>query len=151
MKRRHNKRKSKYFYNKYFTKSDKHKVDVLFAKDKQKNGKTKIVKMFRMGEVSIIRHCKIRSDANVFDTANELYFEQRDLRKWKRNGTLAIKKKQLRKMQNSKCPICGKLMFLNDQTEIHRKVFLTKGGNVKIENLQLVHTECHKQCHLSDE
>ncbi len=151
MKYRHNKQRYKHFYKKYFTKSNKHKVDVLFAKQKvEEDGKQSVLKMFRLGEVNIIRHCKIRSEAIIFDKSQELYFEKRDQRKWKRNGKFANNQKLLRKQQYSKCPICGKLMFLKQEVDIHRKVHKTSGGNDNLENLQLIHSDCHVQIHYSD-
>lgn len=151
MKYRHNKQRCKHFYKKYFTKSNKHNVDVLFAIKKTDKGKKQsVLKMFRLGEVNIIRHCKIRSEAIIFDKTQELYFENRDIRKWKRNGKFANNLKLLREQQYSKCPICGKLMFLKDKVELHRKVYKTSGGNDTLENLQLVHSDCHRQLHYSD-
>ncbi|RLD53862.1 MAG: group II intron reverse transcriptase/maturase [Bacteroidetes bacterium] len=147
MKYRHNRGRSKHFYKKYFTKSNKHKVDVLKAEKKRKGQKTILLKMFRLGEVKITRHIKVRSSANVFDKDDELYFEKRELEKWKRNTIFAGKQKRLRLRQLSKCPHCGHLIYLNDAVEIHHKIFKAEGGSNKLENLQLLHENCHRQLH----
>ena len=152
MKRRHNKRRCRHFYKKYFTKSNKHKVDVLFAPVRKQKGEKKktdkVMKMFRLGEVKIIRHTKVRSAANVFDKNCEFYFEKRELSKWKRKGTFRKKVEQLRKRQFSKCPYCGKMIYLPDEVDIHRRVYKLGGGSANLENLQLLHKDCHGQLHL---
>ena len=151
MHRRHNRTRFKYFYNRYFTKSNKHKVDVLWAtkkiEEKKKAPRYVTRKVFRMGEVEIRRHVKVRSSANIFDTTNETYFEKRELDKWVRNNKFDIKGKQLRKRQLSKCPQCGHFIYANDAVEIHHKVYKTEGGSNNLDNLQLLHQNCHKQLH----
>jgi RNA-directed DNA polymerase len=149
MKYRHNRERCHHFYKRYFTKADKHKADVLFATKRKgmKSNKTTKVKLFRLGEVNIVRHIKIKSSANIFDKNWELYFEQRESKKWKRKGILARKEKQLRKQQLSKCPYCGQMIYLSQDTDIHRKVYLVEGGTDKIDNLQLLHEDCHEQLH----
>ncbi len=149
MQYRHNRSRYKYFYKRYFTKSNKHKVDVLKAvkKPKEQKGKPITLKMFRLGEVKVIRHIKVRSSANVFNKADELYFEQRELDKWKRNNIFTGKQKQLRLKQLSKCPHCGHMIYLNDTVEIHHKVYKAEGGNDRLDNLQLLHENCHRQLH----
>ena len=149
MKYRHNRKRYKHFYKKYFTKSDKHKVDVLFAQ-KKPNGidkKPRIVKMFRLGEVKIKRHTKIKSAANIFDKTQEFYFEQRESKKWKGKNKFDHIEKQLRKKQYSECPFCRQMIYLSDKVEIHRKVFLTEGGKGNLENLVLLHEGCHLKLH----
>jgi len=149
MQYRHSRRRYKYFYKKYFTKSNKHNVDVLHATKKLKEPKKKfiVLKMFRLGEVKITRHIKVRSAVNVFDKNDELYFEKRELEKWKKSSTFASKKKQLRLRQLSKCSHCGHLIYLNETVEIHHKTYKAEGGSDKLENLELLHENCHRQLH----
>ena len=75
-KRRHPSKSWKWIKSKYFSASEENSS--FSAIYKSKNGKKiKIYKIFRAGRVPIIRHTKIRTSVNLFETKDKKYFAQR--------------------------------------------------------------------------
>ncbi len=74
-KRRHQNKSWKWIREKYFTASGENCTFSALTTDKKK-GKLLIHKLRRLAYVPIIRHTKIRSDANPFDKADKEYLEK---------------------------------------------------------------------------
>jgi RNA-directed DNA polymerase len=95
----------------------------------------------------IRRHIKIKSQANPFDPSWELYFEERQNRKTvgelKGKGQLI----QLWKRQKGICPICEQKITSTTGWHKHHVIWRSKGGTDTLENLVLLHPNCHQQLH----
>ncbi|WP_416777289.1 hypothetical protein ACNFJN_03205 [Xenorhabdus budapestensis] len=45
----------------------------------------KLARLLRSKDIPIKRHIKIKSESNLYDRSDELYFEQRQIKHWKEN------------------------------------------------------------------
>ena len=144
MKRRHNRKAKRYFY-KYFRKYNDYQAETLYAYDKSR--KTKIYQLLWLCSIPIKRHAKIKSIVNPYDKEFETYLEKRELQKWLNNIGKRERLKRLFKKQNGKCPHCNQLISQQTKWEVHHKVFKTNGGSDRLDNLEILHYNCHKQLH----
>ena len=95
----------------------------------------------------IVRHRKIKGEANPYDPQWEIYFEQR----------LGLKmldtlqgRRQLRRLwieQDGLCPVCQQK--ITELTGWHNRhiVWRSHGGTDTIDNRVLLHPICHRQVH----
>ncbi len=148
MKRRHNRKAKRYFYN-YFKYFNDYKAETLFAYDKSKNNK--IYQLMWLSSIPIKRHIKIRATVNPYDREFETYLEKRELRKWSNNIGRRQRLKTLFKRQNGKCPHCNQRITEKTKWEVHHKVFKTNGGSDRLDNLEILHSNCHMQKHYQTE
>jgi len=101
----------------------------------------------RTAEVSIQRHVKVRSAANPYDPAWEVYFEQR----------LGVKmaddlrgRRQLIRLwreQEGFCPVCQQKITQLTGWHNHHLIWRVLGGSDQAENRVLLHPNCHQQVH----
>jgi RNA-directed DNA polymerase len=101
----------------------------------------------RAAEVSIQRHIKVRSTANPYDPAWEVYFEQR----------LGVKmaddlrgRRQLIRLwreQEGLCPLCQQKITQLTGWHNHHRIWRSLGGSDHAENRVLLHPNCHQQVH----
>ena len=141
-KRRHpnmpvNKVKQKYFYQ-----TERGRDWCFFGKKGEK--KATLTKAM---DVIIKRHTKIKGLANPYDPEWEIYFECR-LDKQTAESLKSRKRMfSLWKKQNGLCPVCQQR--INEQTKWHKHHILHKvdGGKETLNNLVLLHPNCHRQVH----
>ena len=90
-------------------------------------------------ETKIVRHKKIKSEANPFDAEWKDYFEERMT--YKMTQSLKGRKSLLYlwNKQNRVCPLCGEKITAEIQWNVREKVI--DGNCVKY----LVHDKCYKQ------
>ena len=113
-------------------------------------GKEFEVTLMEAGRVAIRRYVKIRSDANPYDPAWELYLEARLY--WQLEGTLAGRGriKYLWKAQDGRCMHCGQALRTSDRPwHLHHRHWRSHGGPDTVDNLELLHDHCHRQIHYS--
>lgn len=94
--------------------------------------------LIRLGEVPIVRHTKVRMDANPYlDTE---YFTRRKFQ----NGMkrLSGRFKKIWRNQHGCCYHCGLPMEISDEREIFYKVPLSMGGKDEVRNMAYVHKYC---------
>ena len=99
-----------------------------------------------MGRVSIFRHVKIIGAANPYDPAFEEYFEQRNFHLWNtsnRNRKVA----GIFRNQEGCCPVCKQSLAIESPYEIHHIKPIVMGGKDTINNLVLLHPNCHRLVH----
>ena len=101
-----------------------------------------------MADTKIKRHIKIKQDANPYDAEWELYFEQRMTRKMKTD--LRGKPRTLWFWQEGICPECNERLELYRSWEVHHVVYRCRGGPDTLDNLVLLHPNCHRQLHSRD-
>ena len=136
-KRRHPKKGKRWIANKYFHFYKTRRWTFLVKSIK--NGKVDIFPLKFMFDTKIIRHKKIKSEANPFDVEWKSYFEERMTYKM----LLSLKgRKSLLYMWNKqkcKCPFCGE----NITAEIQWNVREQKENGQIVR--YLVHDKCYKQ------
>lgn len=121
---------------------------VFFGKIPGKEGRVKEVELFNIASVPIKRHLLIRSEANPYDPVWEEYFDQRLGLKWL-ESTFYNRKKliSLWREQRGVCPICQEKITKESGWNIHHLIFRVYGGSDKLNNLILLHPNCHRQVH----
>ena len=143
--RRHPNKGRKWVAKKYFT---THKNDrwTFFGKDTSKE-KPSYYYLSNIGNIPIRRYVKIKIAANPYTKEDEPIFEKhlqrRMLNTWQYRKRLRI----IFCRQEGKCPMCKEQ--INQQTgwNIHHKVERYKGGKDTLDNLVMLHPNCHQQVH----
>ena len=98
-------------------------------------------------DTPIKRHTKIKAEANPYDPSYETYFEQRLEYKWKNSEQGKRKTYMLWKRQLKRCPMCNQYITFETGWNIHHIQHQTKGGSDKLDNLVLLHPNCHRKIH----
>jgi RNA-directed DNA polymerase len=97
--------------------------------------------------VAVARHVKIRGDANPYDPGWEGYFEERLLSKMRGTLTGRGRIQYLWERQKGRCPVCGQLLKEEEEGHMHHRVRRSHGGGDGLDNLELLHANCHRQRH----
>ena len=143
-KRRHPMKSGHWIRNRYFgTRYGNHWTFFGDAGDKNLTR----VYLIKAAKTSIQRHTKIRSGANPYDPADEIYFEQRLGVKMENNLRGRRQLSQLWKEQNGVCPLCRQAITKLTGWHNHHIVWRVKGGSDLSENRVLLHPNCHNQVH----
>lgn len=105
--------------------------------------------LHKMKRTPIWRHILIKGDANPFDPEWDSYFEDRRIKLL--GKPFAGKRVAVLKRQQGMCAECG-LPLLPEETglDVHHIQWRTNGGSNKVENLQALHPNCHRQHHSLD-
>ncbi|MBF6571610.1 MAG: group II intron reverse transcriptase/maturase [Candidatus Binataceae bacterium] len=103
------------------------------------------LELYRLSSTSIIRHVKVKAEANPFDPEWELYFERREERRMK--IALSGRPWTLRRRQQGRCPVCRELITVETDGHTHHVVWRVNGGSDRLDNLVLLHPNCHRQVH----
>ena len=105
------------------------------------------VVLMKATDVRIERPVLIQHAANPYDPEWERYYEERLLAK--RAATIAGRERlqALYKRQQGRCVQCGQL-FTDQQTwQVHHRHWRVYGGDDSLDNLELLHANCHRQKH----
>ena len=136
-KRRHPKKGKRWIANKYFHFYKTRRWR--FLVESEKNGRKDIFPLKLAFETKILRHKKIKSEANPFDAEWKEYFEERMTYKM----LLSLKgRKSLLYMWNKqerKCPLCGQPITAETQWNVREQ---KENGQII---RYLVHDKCYKQ------
>jgi RNA-directed DNA polymerase len=144
--RRHSNKGKRWIKRRYFRIID-HR-DWTFACDQiDDNGKKHVYKLKRMAKVPITRHIKIRGEVNPFDPKWELYLEQRFQRQTEEKIQGKKRHLALYKRQKGICPQCGQKLDEETEWHIHHVIRKVEGGKNTLDNLTLLHPNCHRQIH----
>ncbi|MEA3642920.1 MAG: group II intron reverse transcriptase/maturase [Lamprobacter sp.] len=95
----------------------------------------------------IKRHVKVKSEATPFDPQWEEYFEQRRTDAMRGNKTGITKLDSVWRRQDGICPICRQPLNLSEENALHHRVPKSLGGSDRLDNLTLLHGNCHRQLH----
>jgi RNA-directed DNA polymerase len=99
-----------------------------------------------LASLPIVRHTKIKGDANPFDPEWEEYFEQRETNAMKKKGSSKLNNLWLR--QGGVCPICQQRIHVTEEEwALHHIVPKVRGGTDTMDNLIVLHGNCHRQLH----
>ena len=140
-KRRHPKKGRRWVKKTYFsTRGNWNWVFTGHAKDTDGKAFTRNLRL--MSQVSIVRHTKIKSDANPFDPLWDDYFDKRRMKRLR--DTYAHK----RNMKNLIRKSDGLSITEETGLHVHHLEAQALGGTDDEANLSLVHPVCHLQWHV---
>lgn len=114
---------------------------------KDKEGKTRKIRLFKASGVPIKRYTKIKGAANPYDPAWEVYFEKRLGLKMADDLKGRRQLLYLWQEQNGICPVCNQKITTLTGWHNHHIVWRVNGGSNKAENRVLLHPNCHRQVH----
>ncbi len=141
-KRRHPQKPRRWIKEKYF-KSVKNR-NWVFSGETTDGRELQLV---RAADTAIKRHIKIRGDANPYDPEDECYFDQRLRMKWLMGEKGVGKLRRLWLQQEGICPLCHGKLTDKAECELHHIVRRVDGGSDNLDNLILLHPNCHQQVH----
>jgi RNA-directed DNA polymerase len=110
-------------------------------------GVRRTVWLARAGATPIRRHVKVRGAANPYDPSWELYFEERLTAQMASTLTGRGTARYLWFEQGGHCRVCAQPLRLAEGWHIHHLLWRSHGGTDLIENLVLLHPNCHRQVH----
>lgn len=105
------------------------------------------VHLLKAASVPIIRHEKVKAEANPFDPTWESYFEHRLDVKMQENLRGKRFLLYLWKEQNGLCPVCQQKITKLTGWHNHHIIWRSKGGPDVAGNRVLLHPTCHMQIH----
>lgn len=142
--RRHPKKPKRWVKDKYFHTSERQKW--IFCGDMVgKEGKLYQVQLLKASSVAIIRHTKIKGEANPYDPTWEIYFEERLGVKMVNDLKGRRQLLYLWKQQEGQCPLCRQKITKLTGWNNHHIVRKTDGGSDKADNRVLLHPNCHRK------
>jgi len=144
--RRHPNKAAQWVKDRYF-RSVKGRKWVFFADVKLQDGKTRRYTLIKAADTPIRRHVKIRESANPYDPAWEPYFEQRLDQKMQHDLERQHKPRTLWRSQRGRCLICDQMITKQSGWHTHHVVWRSHGGDDNLDNLVLLHPNCHRQVH----
>jgi len=104
-------------------------------------------KLIYATDTKIKRHVKVKAEFNPFDPEQELYYEE--LKRARTLDQIGHKKKaiSLYVQQLGRCGLCQTMMDIDSDFDMHHIVFRRYGGKDTLDNLILLHPNCHRQVH----
>jgi len=117
----------------------------------EKNGAKTLLTLRNAVDVAIVRHTKIRGEAQPFDPKFEEYFEMRLSVKMERSLEGRRKLLYMWKRQKGLCPVCGEKITKITGWHSHHLVPKVNGGSDAVTNLFLLHPVCHMAHHSNPE
>lgn len=107
----------------------------------------KLLHLLYASDTPIKRHTKIKAEANPYAPEDEMYFEQRLEYAWRSSDEGKRKTLTLWLGQSKRCPMCKQLITFETGWNIHHVIERHKGGSDAMDNLVLLHPNCHRQLH----
>jgi RNA-directed DNA polymerase len=144
--RRHRHKSAAWVKRKYFTRPGDGRWQFRGVVTDEDGGHHTVV-LFRAQSLPIRRHVKVRGEANPYDPVWELYFEERYTTQMASTLTGRGTARYLWLEQNGKCPLCGQPLTLDTGWHSHHLIWRVHGGNDTVDNLVLLHPNCHRQVH----
>lgn len=143
--RRHPNQKHSWIARRYFGTQGSHNW-CFFGVSQGKEGPQKVW-LSIPSHTRIVRHTKVKGEANPYDPAWEVYFEERLGLKMASHLRGRRQLSRLWKEQQGKCPVCQQLITRETGWHNHHLTPRVYGGADRSDNRVLVHPECHKQVH----
>jgi RNA-directed DNA polymerase len=141
--RRHPNKPRKWVRQKYFQTHD-HRHWVFAIQTRGRNGESRLLKLRLASDTRIVRHAKVKSDANPFDPAWDSYFAQRKRRRMMERLQESGLPKQLWQQQQGYCAGCGQLIEENDRWVLQPAISIEDGGTRPLANLTMLHSSCQR-------
>ena len=103
--------------------------------------------LYRLSDMKIVRHVKIKGDFNPFDPAWEVYGEELRVKRMG-NAIFDYQRSKLWFSQGGKCALCEQAIDMaEEQWDDHHIVPLSLGGTNALNNRVLLHSICHRRVH----
>ena len=145
-KRRHPNKRSRWIKAKYFHANERRQW-VFSGEIEGKKGEKLTVHLYQAAKITIRRHRIIRGDANPYDPAWEVYFDERVGLKWHQSWLRRRKLIALWRNQEGRCPICDQKITKETGWHVHHILQRVYGGTDHLPNLLILHPNCHRQVH----
>lgn len=142
-KRRHPNKSRRWIYRRYYHHYRKRRW--CFGTWQQVGSKKIMRHIPWMASVPIRRHTLIKDNANPYDPHWESYMEARLSKHMQINMTDMLYR--LWWKQQGLCPYCQHTITQETQWHVHHKLPRYLGGQLTINNLALLHPDCHRQLH----
>lgn len=120
---------------------------VLAVQAEDRHGRNRVFALAKASDTVIVRHVKIRGEANPFDPKWADYFEARLGRRI--STALGGRRRLLHlwRQQGGRCLHCGDMITEATGWNVHHVVPRIAGGSDEVSNLVLLHPTCHRQLH----
>jgi RNA-directed DNA polymerase len=141
--RRHPKKSYDWVRRKYF-RSSNHRRWVFATETRGYNGKPRILTLLSASATRIVRHVRVKSDANPFDPAWDSYFAQRKSARMLERLQDRGFPQRLWQQQQGQCPGCGQSIDEEDRWTIQPVIPFKSGGTRSLTNLKLLHSSCQR-------
>ena len=145
-KRRHPGKPAEWIRKKYVS-TQQGRQWVFFGQTTHTTQEPHAVWLFAAMSVPITRHIKVRAEANPYDPAWEVYFEERLGIKLAQTFTGRRRLLHLWHEQNGLCPVCRQKITTLTGWHSHHIVWRSQGGSDGAANRVLLHPTCHNQVH----
>lgn len=142
--RRHPKKTSVWVRQKY-CRTLGHRYWVFAVQTREDNGEPRLLVLRLASDTRIVRHVRVKSDANPFDPAWDSYFAQRKRSRMLERLQERSFPKRLWQQQKGQCPGCGQLIDEEDRWVVQPVVPFKAGGTRSLTNLKLLHSSCQRQ------
>jgi RNA-directed DNA polymerase len=119
----------------------------LYTTLKTRHGPNKTLTLFKLSDIPIERHLKVKGTASPDDPQLQPYWTQRQTRFGKSYWTQNSKLQKVAKHQHWHCPLCREHLFNGEELHTHHKIPIQDGGTDQVENLVHLHKICHKHLH----
>jgi len=140
--RRHSNKSRSWIKKRYFRMNEQGRDWNFFGR---KNGKE--AALIKAGDVKIKRHVKVKGQSNPYDPEWEVYFENRLYSKTAETLKGYRKIYRLWQEQDGNCPVCRQKFAGQNDWHKHHIKWKVNGGENTIDNLVLLHPNCHRQVH----
>jgi RNA-directed DNA polymerase len=148
--RRHRTKSGEWIKRNYFQRAG-HRHWVFTGVLQDRNGHGYPIELMAAAQVRIIRYVKIRSAVNPYDPQWEAYLEARMGWQWAQTLTGRGRIEFLWKGQEGRCVVCGQpLRLAEEDCQIHHRMWRSRGGPDTVDNLELLHANCHRQIHAQE-
>ena len=147
--RRHSKKSRQWIREKYFiSKGGKNWVFFGDCPDGQR------LHLYQMDETRISRHVMVTPAANPYDKEWDAYFAMREQKRVDGSLSIPFVARVLWKRQLGMCIHCGQPLngvhewgIFQCDLDVHHIVRRADGGDESLDNLRLLHANCHRQLH----
>jgi RNA-directed DNA polymerase len=141
--RRHPNKSCGWVRQKYFRTRD-HRHWMFATQTRGNNGEPRLLPLRSASDTRIVRHVRVKSDANPFDPAWDSYFSQRRCSRMLERLQERSFPQRLWRQQKGQCPGCGQLIDEEDRWVVQPVVPFKAGGTRSLTNLKLLHSSCQR-------
>jgi len=113
------------------------------------NGESRFLPLRSASDTRIVRHVRVKSDANPFDPVWDSYFAMRKRSRMLQRLQDRSFPKQLWQQQEGKCPVCGQLIDDESQWLIRPAAPITAGGTRSLAK-QMLHSTCQRRFRIAN-